>query len=222
MDPRTPVAPHPKPVGAASRVSEEIRTRIVTGELLPGAKLAEDRMRAQLTVSRSTLREGLQLLVRERLVVHVLSTGFFVRRLDREDITDLMTTREVLECGAVAAVSVVPESGLARIESAVAQGIQAAEQSRWQQVAAASIEFHQGLVALAESPRLDAIIAQTLAEFRLAYSYMEDPLAFHATYLTKHETIVNLLRANSVPAAAEYLRTYLSESRSDLLRRVPD
>lgn len=222
MDPRNPVASHPKQVGAASRVSEEIRARIVTGELLPGAKLAEDRMRAQLTVSRSTLREGLQLLVRERLVIHVLSTGFFVRRLDRADVADLMSAREVIECGAVASVSAVPEAGLERVESAVTAGNQAAELAKWQSVAAASIEFHQGLVALAESPRLDAIIAQTLAEFRLAYAYMADPLAFHAAYLTKHETIVNLLRANAAPAAAAYLRTYLSESRSDLLRRVPD
>src|SRR5690625_2697565 len=90
---------------------------IVNGDLQPGAKLAEERMRAQLEVSRSTLREGLQLLVRERLVIHILSTGFFVRRLGRDDIADLMTTREIIECGALFAVPTVASDGLSRVRA---------------------------------------------------------------------------------------------------------
>lgn len=212
--------PLPTEASAAARVANGIRSLIVDGELQPGAKLAEERMRAQLAVSRSTLREGLQLLVRERLVIHILSTGFFVRRLGRDDIADLMTTRKVIECGALTGVSTVTRTGLARVQEAVAEGHRAAELGHWQTVAAASIEFHRGLVALAGSPRLDALIAQTLAEFRLAYGYMEDPLAFHVAYLRKHGTVVGLLKENSPAAAAEYLRTYLADSRSDLLLRV--
>lgn len=69
---------------------------------------------------------------------------------------------------------------------------------------------------------MHALIAQTLAEFRLAYGYMEDPLAFHVAYLRKHGTVVGLLKENAPAAAAEYLRTYLADSRSDLLLRAPD
>lgn len=222
MTSRTLTDPLPTVASAAARVADAIRTLIVDGELQPGAKLAEERMRSQLDVSRSTLREGFQLLVRERLVVHVLSTGFFVRRLGRDDIADLMTTREIIECGALTSVNTVPAQGLARIRAAVAEGETAAERGHWQTVAAASIEFHRGLVALAGSQRLSMLIEQTLAEFRLAYCYMEDPLAFHVTYLRKHDTVVNLLQEDAAPAAAEYLRTYLASSRSDLLLRVPE
>lgn len=214
--------PLPTESSAAARVADGIRTRIMTGELQPGSKLPEEKMRSQLEVSRSTLREGMQLLVRERLVIHILSTGFFVRRLGRDDINDLMTTREVVECGALSAVISVPSSGLARVSTAVENGNHAAELGHWQEVAAASIEFHRGLVALAGSTRLDALITQILAEFRLAYGYMDDPLAFHLTYLKKHETIVHLLQQDSPKAAAEYMRTYLGESRSDLLLHVPE
>lgn len=221
MNSRRAVDPLPTEASAAARVADGIRALIVNGELQPGTKLAEERMRTQLTVSRSTLREGLQLLVRERLVVHILSTGFFVRRLGREDIADLMTTREVIECGALASVSTVAPTALARVEAAVEAGHRDADLGHWQNVAAASIEFHRSLVAVASSPRLDALIAQTLAEFRLAYGYMEDPLAFHVTYLRKHSTIISLLQESATTAAAEYLRTYLADSRSDLLLRVP-
>lgn len=224
--PRTPPPTRPSPpptqTGAASRVAEEIRDRIINGTLLPGTKLAEERMRAQLAVSRSTLREGFQLLVRDRLVVHVLSTGFFVRQLDRSDITDLMATREVIECGALASVAHVPESGLHQVRSAIHAGNRAANRDDWQAVAAASIEFHRGLVALAQSPRLDALVESTLTEFRLAYGYMDDPLPFHAAYLHRHPTIAQLLAENATAAAAAYLRSYLADSRRDLLACVPD
>ncbi len=217
---------------AAGRVADEIRARIVSGTVQPGAKLPEEEVRADLGVSRSTLREGLQLLVRERLVVHELSRGFFVRVLRREDVRDLFLVREVVECGALSvasAVSAVPAGeaeragdALAGLRAALGSGEEAASRRDWQGVAAASIEFHLALVALAGSARLDALIAQVLAEFRLAYAHMDDPLDFHLPFLARHQVLVDLLADGAVGAATEYLRTYLAHSRAALLERVPE
>lgn len=209
-------------LGAASRVADAIRDRIVSGAVQPGTKLPEEQVRADLGVSRSTLREGLQLLVRERLVVHILSRGFFVRVLGRKDIADLITAREVVECGALAVAPAVPEVRLHALRGAIRRGQEAAEEREWQGVAAASIEFHRTLVAMAGSPRLDALIAQILAEFRLAYAHMDDPLDFHLPFLARHDVIVDLLEEGAGLAAVEYLRTYLGQSREALLQRVPD
>ena len=66
---------------AVSRVADALRDPVIEGELLPGAELSQERVQDALGVSRSTLREALQVLVRERLLVHELSRGVFVRRL---------------------------------------------------------------------------------------------------------------------------------------------
>jgi len=86
---------------AVTRVADALRTRIIEGELLPGAKLSQERVQDALGVSRGTLREALQVLVRERLLVHELSRGVFVRRLGLADVADLYAVRRVVECAAL-------------------------------------------------------------------------------------------------------------------------
>ncbi|MCW2130867.1 GntR family transcriptional regulator [Arthrobacter sp. VKM Ac-2550] len=206
---------------AASRVAVAIRTQIIEGSLLPGERLPEERVRAELGVSRSTLREGFQLLIRERLMVHRLSRGFFVRELSRSDISDLYAVRRVLECGALRQVTLLPPQTLRDLTHAVSKGQQAAEQADWHMVAAASIGFHEALAALAGSPRLTALARQVLAEFRLSYAYMSDPSSFHAPFLERNVQIAELVRSGDLEGGALALESYLQDSEEALLARYP-
>lgn len=206
---------------AASRVAVAIRARIIEGSLLPGERLPEERVRAELGVSRSTLREGFQLLIRERLMVHRLSRGFFVRELSRSDISDLYAVRKVLECGALREVTLLPPQTLRDLSQAVMSGQQAADQADWHMVAAASIGFHEALVALAGSQRLTILARQVLAEFRLSYAYMSDPSSFHAPFLERNVEIAELVRSGNLEGAALALEAYLKDSETALLARYP-
>jgi DNA-binding GntR family transcriptional regulator len=194
---------------AASRVADALRARLIEGDLLPGAKLSQERVQEQLGVSRSTFREALQLLVRERLLVHELGRGVFVRRLSPEDVSDLYAVRRVVECGALRSVHVTTPAGLRRVRAAIADGEAAKAAGRWDQVAAASIRFHEALVALAASPRLDALVSGVLAEFRLAYALMRDPQAFHVRFLGLHPEIARAVSDGDLERAATLLEAYL-------------
>lgn len=202
----------PTGVAAASRVADVLRARIIEGDLLPGAKLSQERVQDALGVSRSTLREALQLLVRERLLVHELSRGVFVRRLTLDDVSDLYAVRRVLECGALRSVDAMTPTGLRRVWKAIADGEAAKAAGRWDQVAAASIRFHEALVALAGSPRLDALVSGVLAEFRLAYALMPDPQVFHVRFLGLHEEIARAVSDGDLEPAATLLADYLHEA----------
>lgn len=208
--------------GAANRVAVAIRQRIVKGALKPGERLPEERVRAELEVSRSSLREGLQLLIRERLVVHRLSRGFFIRELSRADISDLFQARILIECGALRHTTVLPATGLATLTRIVACGRTAITEVNWPEAAAASIEFHQALVALAGSPRLSGIANQVLTEFRLSYAYMNDPFAFHKPFATRNEEIAQLVKEGALDIAALALESYLRDSEDALLATYPE
>lgn len=204
---------------AASRVADSLRARIIDGDLLPGAKLSQERVQEALGVSRSTLREALQLLIRERLLVHELSRGVFVRQLSPHDISDLYRVRRIVECAALRAVEVMTPDGLRRVTAAIEDGRAAAASGAWGQVAAASIRFHEALVALAGSPRLDALIAEVLAEFRLAYAVMDDPQVFHEHFLARHGGIADAVRAGDLERAATLLEGYLRDAERQVLDR---
>ena len=202
---------------AVTRVADTLRARIMAGELLPGARLSQERVQEAMGVSRSTLREALQLLIRERLLVHELSRGVFVRRLGLADVADLYAVRRVVECAALRSVTAMTPGGLRRLRAAIEDGQAAAAAGRWDQVAAASIRFHEGLVALAGSPRLDALVSGVLAEFRLAYGLMHDPQAFHVRFLGLHEDIARAVSDGDLERAAVLLEDYLREAERQVV-----
>lgn len=205
--------------GAATRAADRLRDQVLSGELQPGQRLAEEAVRAALDVSRSTLREAFQLLVRERLLVHHLSRGVFVRELSRQDVSDLYEVRRVLECGALARVEVLHPRHLKALSDSLTEGQGAAARSDWQTVASASVGFHQALVGLADSPRLDTLVAQVLGEFRLAYARMDDTRAFHEAFLQRNMEIADRVRSGDLPGAVRLLEDYLSDSERALLSR---
>lgn len=202
--------------GAASVVADALRADIVTGRLAPGAQLSQERVREVHGVSRSTLREAFQLLVRERLLVHELARGVFVRQLSRGDIADLYAVRRMVEGSALRHIQTLTLAGLRRLSAAIADGHAAAEEQHWDAVAAASIRFHEALVALAGSERLDGIMSGVLAEFRLAYAQMRDTQVFHATFLKRNREIADALRSGDVEGAAQTLERYLHDAEDML------
>ncbi|CAM5461384.1 GntR family transcriptional regulator OS=Streptomyces tendae OX=1932 GN=GUR47_32515 PE=4 SV=1 [Streptomyces tendae] len=85
----------------AERVSDILRSRIADGYFPPGTRLSEDSIGGALGVSRNTLRESFRLLTHERLLVHELNRGVFVRVLTVEDVEDIYRTRPLVECAVV-------------------------------------------------------------------------------------------------------------------------
>ena len=81
-----------------------IRRAIVLGDLRPGEKLREIPLAAALDVSRPTLREALNLLVQDGLLVQEPYRGFSVTELDAGALRDIARTRIPLDRIAIAAI----------------------------------------------------------------------------------------------------------------------
>jgi len=194
-----------------------VRARIIDGELLPGAKLSQERVQEALGVSRSTLREALQLLIRERLLVHEFGRGVFVRQLSMEDISDLYRVRRIVECAALQRIEIIRPAGLRAVQAAIEDGQAAVVEQQWGRVAAASIRFHEALVALAGSQRLNSLITEVLAEFRLAYAFMHDTQDFHTRFLKRHTHIADAVGSGNPELAASLLDAYLAEAEHEVI-----
>lgn len=207
-----------RPASTAARVAEALREELILGTIQPGERLSEEQVREELNCSRSTLREAFQILIRERLLVHHLSRGVFVRELDAADVRDLFTVRRVVGCQALTLVTSVSPAELARLSESLGAGKEARARHDWQRVAAASITVHQTLVDLAHSERLSEIMRNVLGEFRLSYARMTDTGRFHEAFLARNEALVGLVLSGDMTGAARYLLTYLDDSEAELLR----
>ncbi|GAA2595219.1 GntR family transcriptional regulator [Streptomyces axinellae] len=205
----------------AERVAAILRERIAQGSFPPGTRLSEERIRGALGVSRNTLREAFRLLTHERLLVHRLNRGTFVRVLTSADIADIYRVRRLVECAALRGLG-APPYRVEEVRAAVTAGEKAAADGRWQDCSTANIHFHQALAGLAGSARTDDLMRGVLAELRLAFHIMDDPRRFHEPYLARNQQIVHTLERGDAHEAERLLDFYLEDSRRQLIEAYPE
>lgn len=195
----------------AERVSAILRSRIADGYFPPGTRLSEDGIGGALGVSRNTLREAFRLLTHERLLVHELNRGVFVRVLAVEDVEDIYRTRRLVECAVVRGLGAPPHR-LDALAAAVEEGRRAAREGDWKGVGTANIHFHSELVALAGSERTDELMRSVFAELRLAFHVVDEPRQLHEPYIARNVALLGALRSGDLRHAEELLAGYLDDS----------
>jgi DNA-binding GntR family transcriptional regulator len=155
------VRANPQPSTVGESAYQRIRADIVFGRLPPGKKLKLDRLKADYGASVSTLREILNRLHSERLVVAEGQKGFEVAPVSIANLREIAALRQLLECRALEqsfragdveweARVVAAHHRLARMEERLAQGDRTGteewKRSDWQ--------FHQALISACGSKML--------------------------------------------------------------------
>lgn len=197
-------------------LADALRERIIKGIYQPGERLVEKAIGDSFKVSRNSLREAFRLLSHERLLVHELNRGVFVRKLTVADVRDVYRVRKFVECSAV-------RSSLGRpprvddMVAAVRAGDLASKEQDWRALGTANMLFHQAVAALADSPRIDELMRNTLAELRLVFHAMADPRRFHEPYLERNREILAAIEAGDGTRAERLLLTYLEDSEHQIV-----
>jgi DNA-binding GntR family transcriptional regulator len=194
----------------ADRVAAELRLQLAEGLLLPGARLTESTISEELGVSRNTIREAFAELAAERLVVRHPNRGVFVATLGPGEIHDVYTVRRFIEVTAIRGGG-SPER-VAAVRAAVEEGRAAAAANDEEALGSANQHFHGAIVALAESRRLNTIMAQVLAEMRLFFHKATVDAHFYRGYLDDNEKICKALEAGQLDRAGDLLLAYLNNS----------
>ncbi len=172
-----------------STVSEnayrKIRSDIVFGRLPPGRKLKLDGLKANYGASVSTLREILNRLHSERLVVAEGQKGFEVAPVSVANLREIAALRQLLECRALEQSLragdmewegrvVAAHHRLARMEERMARG-DLTSTEEWKQY---DWQFHQALISACGSKMLidthAAVFDKYLRYQMIALSYRGD------------------------------------------------
>jgi DNA-binding GntR family transcriptional regulator len=127
-------------------VRERIRGQILSGHLKPGARLVEDRLSAELGVSRVPVREALRSLSAEGLVRLEPHRGATVAEVTPETVAELVEVRALLEGqnARLAARRHDPEI-VRQLRETLAHGNAAAESGTTEELTRLNAEFHERL-----------------------------------------------------------------------------
>ena len=147
-------------------VYDALRSSIMRCDLRPGQRLIIDDISRQLGISQIPVREALQQLQSERLVVNVPHIGATVAPISRGDVSEVFALMEGLESVAVApaAMNATPEF-LATLDRTVRQMDDALEGEDGERWAALNGDFHRAISAQARMPLLFDMTQRTLDQW---------------------------------------------------------
>jgi DNA-binding GntR family transcriptional regulator len=201
-----------------SIIADKLRKAIAHGELKPGAQLNEAELSRKLSVSRGPLREGMQRLTQEGLLVSIRNRGVFVVTMTPEDVRDMYLAREAIERAAARRIidGDYEQAGkelLAIVEEmAAAEGDPAA-------VGDLDIAFHERLVKLAGSPRLSRMHQTYITETRMCIHALEPTYAVADARIVEHKTLAEAIGAGDHLHADDLLMAHMDDAITRLTTR---
>jgi DNA-binding GntR family transcriptional regulator len=200
------------------RVYDEVRRRIVEGELGRGTKLRQEALADALGVSRTPLREALRRLAAEGLVEFHPNRGATVATLTAEDVRSAYEARLAFEPGAarLAAVRRAPDH-LAGLRAAIADQ---RSSPGTREAYAASRAFHLALVQASGNEYLvrlaEALWVPGLAQaiYELQAAQLSGRLDAD---LAEHERIADAIESGDPDLAETLVRAHIQAALSGLL-----
>jgi len=207
-------------VSTPSIIASKVRQAIAHGEFVPGQQISEAALASRLGVSRGPLREGMQRLTQEGLLISIRNRGLFVIEMTPENVRDMYVAREAVERAAAACVHRRNHTAAgAALGVAVDSMAGAAAAGDDVAVSEHDVEFHEVLVAHAESPRLARFHETLLTETRMCVHALEDTYDSPGTRVAEHRAIADAIAANDPDLTDRLLIMHMADAVERLTRR---
>lgn len=206
-------------VSVIDAVTDDLRGRVLSGRIEPGAPLVEVEVAEAYDVARPTAKAAIENLVRERLLERSAHKTARVVRLTTDDVRDIYRTREIVESEVLrrlAAAREVPEA--ARAANA---DIAALEGGSPQEVVEPDMRFHRSLIAAVGSERVSRLYDSLASEVVFCMSQVQGAALLPTSVIAaEHERLLHLIEAGDGDGAAELLTVHLGRARERLVGRL--
>lgn len=200
-------------------VYQQVREKIVCGDIKPGAILTEAGLADEFAVSKAPVREALVLLGAEGFVESMPRIGHVVASFTVQDVLEVFHLRSILEAEAAGlAAERITEEGIAALlknsdeESALSE--RAHEDGFYERAYQLNMEFHQQIARACGNRRLADLIKRLIEDMRRMLSF--DPLFVEPR---QHMEIIEALKQGDRAKAEQAMKGHMEETKSRLLDR---
>jgi DNA-binding GntR family transcriptional regulator len=207
----------------ADDVTNLLRKAIFHGEVRPGEHLREEHFAELFGVSRGPIREALNRLEGEFLVVKQPNRGFFVRALSIQDVEEIYPLRLALERLAVQLAIQNPQAQVfAQMQMVVDQMAQLAQGDfSLGEAAELNMNFHECLCLASGNQRLHAAWTNLRSQIYLyLVARTEVSPSFRARLHTLHQDLLDPIVARDLPRAIQLLETHFQAAYQDIIQSL--
>ncbi|GHP18947.1 GntR family transcriptional regulator [Rhodococcus sp. NKCM2511] len=207
-------------------IADQIRDRIIDGSYAPGEQINEANVAAELEISRGPVREALQRLNQEGLLVSYRNRGVFVVELSSGDVAEIYQSRAAIEVGAAWTLVHGDRAQLIKTAdelSAIVMQMQPfIDRADWRGLAERDLAFHTALVAATRNSRMSRMYATLAAEARICMANLETAYYRPEALVEEHQLIVDLLLGSDWDALEMGVHEHMDTAVHDLTRAMVD
>lgn len=193
---------------AMEQTMNSLRSLIVSGALLPGEHIRQQEVSDQLGVSRVPLREALNVLADQGLLLHRPNQGYYVAKRDPNELSQIRRMLDFLETELMARIEWPSKTLLLRLRALNLQMRRHVDSNDWNPVIEKNREFHFRIFELSPD-RL--ILGEVQRLWTLADPYIAAKLSTLQARLNtveEHEAILDALAAQDRAGAQEALQLH--------------
>ncbi|MDN3922747.1 GntR family transcriptional regulator [Roseateles violae] len=204
------------PASATERIAAAITQAIVERRLMPGTKLAEQKLADIFKVSRTLVRQALNQLSRDRLVTLTPARGAFVAEPSVEEARQVFEVRQMLEAAMLARLARTITAGqLAELRAHLRAEREAIARSDVSGRTRLLADFHVLLARMQGNEVLAQLLGDLLSRSSLiSLMYQSSHSADESQ--REHAAIVDALARGDAKAALELLEQHLGNVEANL------
>ncbi|MFN5700529.1 MAG: GntR family transcriptional regulator [Betaproteobacteria bacterium] len=216
--------PRGTPTTTTQRIVDSITSAIVERRLMPGTKLAEQRLADIFAVSRTVVRQALNQLSRDRLVTLEPARGAFVATPSVEEAQQVFELRQMLE-GAMMRLLVrrLSKAQIAELRAHLKAEREAIALNHVAERTRLLAHFHSLLARMTGNQVLEELQSDLLSRSSLI-SLMYQSSQSAAESSAEHEAIVDALEHGEVDVAVQLAQSHIEQVERNLRLdpRAPD
>jgi DNA-binding GntR family transcriptional regulator len=197
----------------ATRVSQELRRRIVSGHYPIGMKLQQELIASELGVSRSPVREALHQLEAEGLILMVSQKGAKVAPISAKEVSELFEMRVLLEPHLLTlAIPNMTDADFAAAQ-AIIEEMDRIDSSQW---GSENWRFHAALYGPADRPTTLKTLAKLHETFERYIHHQLTVTDGRWRAHADHQQILDACRERKTELAAALLKQHIIDGGSAL------
>ncbi len=207
----------------AEQAYQELRSRIVSGQLPGGLRLLPNELAADLGISPTPVKEACLRLEADGLLVASSRRGMVVRSFNEDDVEELYAARMLIEKGAIEAAF---DAG--RLDGALQEKLQESLENHRRFAAGTSLDdlaqalvhdraFHSALVGAAGIRTISDVHARIVSQTHTLFVSIPGE---YSRSVAEHQDILDAIVAGQKALIVEALGRHLEQSRRNTLRQV--
>ena len=213
---RRRAAAAPDAGGATQRIVASVTTAIVERRLMPGTKLAEQKIADLFKVSRTLVRQALNQLSRDRLVTLEPARGAFVARPGVQEARQVFEVRQMLETAMVRKLcATITDAQIAELRAHLRAEREAVLRTDVPGRTRLLADFHMILARMVGNEVLAQLLTDLLSRSSLiSLMYQSSHSAEHSQ--AEHVALVDALERRDARAAVKLLDAHLHNVERNL------